>query len=54
MAAKKSDNNENKKFIMHSKFEPAGDQPAAIKKLVKGVRDGKKLQTVHGYRWRRN
>ena len=29
-------------------FEPTGDQPAAIKKLVKGVEGGEKHQTLLG------
>jgi len=29
-------------FQLHSPFEPAGDQPAAIKSLVQGLRDKKK------------
>jgi excinuclease ABC subunit B len=35
-------------FKMHIPFEPAGDQPAAIKGLVQGVRDGLKYQTLLG------
>jgi excinuclease ABC subunit B len=35
-------------FKMHIPFEPAGDQPAAIKNLVQGVRDGLKYQTLLG------
>jgi excinuclease ABC subunit B len=37
-----------KKFIMNSKFDPAGDQPTAIKHLVKGIKDGKRFQTLLG------
>lgn len=36
------------KFILKSGMEPKGDQPEAIKKLVKGINDGKKLQTLLG------
>jgi len=35
-------------FQLHSPFEPAGDQPAAIKSLVKGLRDKKKEQVLMG------
>lgn len=28
------------KFILHSKFEPTGDQPQAIEKLVEGLNRG--------------
>jgi excinuclease ABC subunit B len=36
------------KFEIASKFEPAGDQPQAIAKLVEGFRDGRPLQTLLG------
>ena len=29
------------KFELSSKFQPAGDQPAAIKKILEGIREGK-------------
>ena len=35
-------------FKLHSKFKPTGDQPEAIKKLVKGIKDGKRHQTLLG------
>ena len=35
-------------FQLHSPFEPAGDQPAAIKSLVQGLRDKKKEQILMG------
>jgi len=35
-------------FQLHSPFEPAGDQPAAIKSLVQGLRDKKKEQVLMG------
>lgn len=35
-------------FKLHSKFEPTGDQPQAIKKLVEGVRDGIRTQVLLG------
>src|ERR1051325_4142442 len=36
------------KFELTSKFEPAGDQPHAIAKLVEGFRDGRPCQTLLG------
>ena len=36
------------KFELVSKFEPAGDQPKAIKELVAGFREGKACQTLLG------
>jgi len=33
---------------MHSKFQPAGDQPAAIETLVEGLNDGLHAQTLLG------
>lgn len=36
------------KFKVVSKFEPTGDQPQAIKELVKGVNEGEKHQTLLG------
>jgi phosphoribosylpyrophosphate synthetase len=36
------------KFQLNSKFKPAGDQPEAIKKLIKGIASGKKFQTLLG------
>ncbi|MDF1623768.1 MAG: excinuclease ABC subunit UvrB [Pseudohongiella nitratireducens] len=35
-------------FDMHSKFQPAGDQPAAIETLVEGLNDGLHAQTLLG------
>src|SRR3954465_9454010 len=35
-------------FQVVSSFEPQGDQPAAIEKLVSGVREGKPFQTLLG------
>lgn len=37
-----------KKLKIHSKFKPAGDQPAAIKALVKGVNAGERDQVLLG------
>ncbi|MFH1542066.1 MAG: excinuclease ABC subunit UvrB [bacterium] len=36
------------KFKLESKFQPKGDQPAAIKKLVKGIEAGYDFQTLLG------
>lgn len=35
-------------FELVSDFSPSGDQPLAIEKLVEGVRNGKKMQTLLG------
>ncbi|MFZ4500369.1 MAG: excinuclease ABC subunit UvrB [Minisyncoccia bacterium] len=35
-------------FELHSEFPPAGDQPEAIKQLIKGVKKGLKKQTLLG------
>ena len=35
-------------FKLHSKFEPTGDQPEAIEKLVNGIKKGDKYQTLLG------
>ena len=35
-------------FEMNLKFKPSGDQPEAIKKLVEGIKDGKKDQVLLG------
>ena len=37
-----------KKFRLHSVFEPAGDQPEAIRKLLEGINDGEAHQTLLG------
>jgi len=36
------------KFNLHTKYEPAGDQPTAIKSLVDGLNDGFQHQTLLG------
>ena len=36
------------KFNLISKFEPSGDQPQAIEKLVEGIKSGKKEQVLLG------
>ncbi|HEY8035874.1 MAG TPA: excinuclease ABC subunit UvrB [Methylobacter sp.] len=37
-----------KKFKIHSRFQPAGDQPTAIQALVEGLSDGELHQTLLG------
>ncbi len=37
-----------KQFVMHSEFQPAGDQPTAIRELSQGVRDGDQDQVLLG------
>ena len=39
---------ENKKFELHSEYKPTGDQPEAIEYLTKGIKEGKKFQTLMG------
>ena len=39
---------ERDKFILVSDYEPKGDQPQAIEKLVKGLRKGLRFQTLLG------
>ncbi len=39
---------QNKPFKLVSPFQPTGDQPAAIDKLIKGIRNGEKHQTLLG------
>ncbi len=36
------------KFILHSEYQPTGDQPQAIDKLVKGFQKGNQFQTLLG------
>jgi len=35
-------------FKLHSEYKPTGDQPQAIEKLVNGINEGKKFQTLLG------
>ncbi len=35
-------------FKLHSEYKPTGDQPQAIDKIVKGIEEGKKFQTLLG------
>lgn len=37
-----------KKFVVHSEFEPSGDQPQAIEKLSEGFLRGDRYQTLKG------
>ena len=37
-----------KQFKIHSRFQPAGDQPAAISRLIEGLNDGEVHQTLLG------
>ena len=39
---------EKREFILHSKFNPTGDQPQAIEKLTEGLRDGLRTQVLLG------
>ncbi|RLD13732.1 MAG: excinuclease ABC subunit B, partial [Caldiserica bacterium] len=39
---------ERDKFILVSDYEPKGDQPQAIEKLVKGIKKGLRFQTLLG------
>ena len=36
------------KFILHSEYQPTGDQPQAIEALVKGFKEGNQFQTLLG------
>jgi excinuclease ABC subunit B len=38
----------NSPYVLHQPFEPAGDQPSAIAKLVVGIHDGLSFQTLLG------
>jgi len=38
----------NPLFKLHTEYEPAGDQPAAIESLVEGLNDGLMHQTLLG------
>ncbi len=39
---------EQKPFILHSEYQPTGDQPQAIADLVKGFKEGNQFQTLLG------
>ena len=36
------------RFVLHSEYKPTGDQPQAIKALVKGFQEGNQFQTLLG------
>ena len=36
------------RFVLHSEFQPTGDQPQAIEALVKGFKEGNQFQTLLG------
>ncbi|KRH78651.1 UvrABC system protein B [Ferrovum sp. JA12] len=38
----------NSPYHLHSPFEPAGDQPKAIDKIIEGIQDGLQFQTLLG------
>ena len=38
----------NKPFKLHSDYQPAGDQPEAIKQLTEGIENGERFQTLLG------
>ena len=33
-------------FKLHSEYQPTGDQPQAIEKLVKGFKEGNQFETL--------
>ena len=35
-------------FKLHSEYQPTGDQPQAIEKLVKGFQEGNQCETLLG------
>ena len=35
-------------FVLHSEYQPTGDQPQAIDALVKGFQEGNQFQTLLG------
>ncbi len=39
---------EQKPFILHSEYQPTGDQPKAIAELVQGFREGNQFETLLG------
>ena len=45
---KKTAPDERDRFVLDSKFEPAGDQPHAIESLIEGLNDGLARQTLLG------
>ena len=39
---------DDNKFKIVSKYQPTGDQPEAIKKLIEGVKNNKRVQVLLG------
>ncbi len=35
-------------FILEANYKPTGDQPEAIRKIINGINNGEKFQTLHG------
>ena len=35
-------------FVLHSKYQPTGDQPQAIEQLTKGFKEGNQFETLLG------
>ena len=35
-------------FVLHSEYQPTGDQPQAIEELVKGFQEGNQCETLLG------
>ena len=35
-------------FVLHSEYQPTGDQPQAIKKLADGFKEGNQCETLLG------
>ena len=35
-------------FVLHSEYQPTGDQPQAIESLVQGFREGNQAETLLG------
>ena len=38
----------SRRFVIHSEFQPAGDQPQAIAQLVQGINDRAREQVLLG------
>ena len=45
---KKTMQNAQKIFKLHSEYKPTGDQPQAIEQLVQGFKEGNQFQTLLG------
>jgi excinuclease ABC subunit B len=35
-------------FKLKSEYKPTGDQPQAIEKIIKGIKEGQRMQTLLG------